>query len=152
VYERNGGPFTEIQKVESSDLAPEDFYGWNIEMDANQLIVGAPWEDEDANGGNPIDRAGSAYIFKNPLLSTNNFSQPTAVIYPMPTNSHLTIAATAVIDNLTIVNQLGATLMEKKAIAASQHTLNLSQYAKGIYFLKIGMASGQSIVKKIIVD
>jgi hypothetical protein len=152
VYERNGGPFTEIQKVESSDLAPEDFYGWNIEMDANQLIVGAPWEDEDVNGGNPVDRAGSAYIFKDPLLSTNNFAGHTTVIYPMPTSGFLTIASTAVIDNLTLVTQLGATLLEKNAIAATQHTMDLSQYSKGIYFLKIGMASGQNVVKKIIVD
>lgn len=152
VYQRNSGPFTEIQKVESSDLAAEDFYGWNIEMDSNQLIVGAPWEDEDLNGGNTIDRAGSAYIFKNPLLSTNDFSQLTTVIYPMPTNSYLTIATTAVLDNLTLVNQLGATLLEKKNIAESKHTLDLSECAKGIYFLKIEMASGQSEVKKIVVE
>jgi hypothetical protein len=70
----------------------------------------------------------------------------------MPTNSYLTIATTAVLDNITLVNQLGATLMEKKNIAESKHTLDLSECAKGIYFLKIEMASGQSEVKKIIVE
>ena len=64
VYKENAGTFSEIQKVESHDLAAEDFYGWNIEMDANQLIVGAPWEDEDATGGDTVDRAGSAIFFK----------------------------------------------------------------------------------------
>jgi hypothetical protein len=42
--------------------------------------------------------------------------------------------------------------MEKKNIAESKHTLDLSECAKGIYFLKIEMASGQSEVKKIIVE
>ncbi len=153
VYERVGGSFTEIQKVESLDLAPEDFYGWNIEMDSNQLIIGAPWEDEDANGGDPVDRAGSAYIFKNPLLALNDFQDNTEFrIYPVPTSRNLTIEASGTINNLSLVNQLGAVLMEKKVIAATQHTLDLSQYARGIYFLNIGMDNGQTVVKKIAVE
>jgi len=152
VYERAGGSFAEIQKVESLDLAPEDFYGWNIEMDSNQLIVGAPWEDEDANGGDPVDRAGSAYIFKNPLLALNDFQDNAEFrIYPVPTSRNLTIEASGTINNLSLVNQLGAVLMEKKVIAATQHTLDLSQYARGIYFLNIGMDNGQTVVKKIVV-
>lgn len=153
VYEKTGGLFAEIQKVESNDLAPEDFYGWNVEMDSNQLIVGAPWEDEDATGGGTVDRAGSAYIFQNPLLSVDDYQENTSVsVYPNPTNKMLTISTGANITELTLVNQLGAVLLENNAINTNTQSLDLSQYADGIYFLSIGMDNGQTMVKKIMVE
>jgi hypothetical protein len=153
VYEKTGGLFAEIQKVESNDLAPEDFYGWNIEMDSNQLIVGAPWEDEDAAGGDTVDRAGSAYIFQNPLLSVGDFQDNASVsVYPNPTSKFITISSSSVITKLTLVNQLGAVLLENNAINTNTQSLDLSQYADGIYFLSIGMDNGQTMVKKIMVE
>lgn len=153
VYEKTGGLFTEIQKVESLDLAAEDFYGWNIEMDSNQLIVGATWEDEDATGGDTVDRAGSAYIFQNPLMSVSDYQENALVsVYPNPTNKMLTISTSSVITNLTLVNQLGAVLLKNNVIPTQEHRLDLSQYANGIYFLSIGIENGQTVVKKIIVE
>lgn len=153
VYKKDVGIYTEIQKVESLDLAAEDFYGWNIEMDGNQLIVGAPWEDEDATGGDPIDRAGAAYIFKDPTLGINDFQQTTSLqVYPIPTNKNLTISSKNSISEITIVNQLGAVLLQSNLKSAEEYNLDLSQYAKGLYFIRIQMANGQTAVKKIIVE
>lgn len=153
VYENIGGTYEEIQQVESLDLAPEDFYGWNIEMDANQLIVGAPWEDEDATGGNTIDRAGSAYIFQDLTLSVNDLQVNNALhVYPIPTKEALTISSNYSFNSIALMNQLGAVLLHSDIEGTREHNLDLSQYAKGLYFLRIGVADGRTMVKKIIIE
>lgn len=153
VYKNSGGAYTEIQQVESLDLAPEDFYGWNIEMHANQLIVGAPWEDEDATGGNTMDRAGSAYIFQDPTLGVNDVQATTSVlVYPIPTKKTLTISSTDGLSEITLINQLGAVLLQRSLKDTLEQTLDLSQYAKGLYFVRIVLGNGQTEIKKIIVE
>lgn len=153
VYKNSAGVFNEIQKVESLDLAPEDFYGWNIEMDGNQLIVGAPWEDEDATGGNTVDRAGSAYIFKDPALAINDFHDTTSLlVYPIPTKKNITITSNNSINKITLLNELGALLLESNPKAIQEYNLDLSQYAKGLYFLNVETTNGQTTIKKVIVE
>ncbi len=154
IYKKNGGSWVEIQKVESFDLAPEDFYGWNIETDGDQLIVGAPWEDEDENGGNPIDRAGSAYIFKDPtILGVNTVNLEGKIsVYPNPTNNIITINSTSYINSITLSNQFGSILKQQHFNETTVLTLDISQYAKGLYFLRIKTADGRSMVEKILLQ
>ncbi|HLW30665.1 MAG TPA: T9SS type A sorting domain-containing protein [Aequorivita sp.] len=152
VYKNIDGGFVEVQLVESLDLEPEDFYGWNIEMDTDQLIVGAPWEDEDPTGGNPVDRAGSAYIFRDLTLSTNEFQINTSVeVYPVPTQDILTITSSYNFNKIKLISQLGSVLFQSNLKETQEHSLNLSQYAKGFYFLHIGAVNGQTTVKKILI-
>lgn len=153
VYKENAGTFSEIQKVESQDLAAEDFYGWNIEMDGNQLIVGAPWEDEDATGGDTMDRAGSAYVFQDPFLSVTYFHDANVLsVYPIPTNKIVTINSKSSIHEITLINQLGSVLLKSNTKDVQEYTIDLSQYAKGMYFLRIKTTNGQIAVKKIVVE
>jgi len=48
----------ELAKFKSSDLAAEDYFGWEVAIDGNNAVVGANFDD-NANGND----AGSAYLF-----------------------------------------------------------------------------------------
>jgi hypothetical protein len=51
-------------KVVASDGATDDTYGQSVSISGKYAIVGAYLEDEDASGGNTMNRAGSAYILE----------------------------------------------------------------------------------------
>jgi predicted DNA-binding protein with PD1-like motif len=54
----------QAKKALASDAAAGDNFGWSVAIDGNYAIVGAYHEDEDENGANTENFAGSAYIFK----------------------------------------------------------------------------------------
>lgn len=65
VFERNDDDvWVETQKIIASDRAPFDFFGYSVAISGDHLISGAYYEDEDVNGGNTLNTAGSAYIFE----------------------------------------------------------------------------------------
>lgn len=154
VYSKDGGNWNEIQKVESLDLATEDFYGWNIEMDGDALIVGATWDDEDANGENPIDRAGSAYVFNDPTILSNNdhVSQNNLTIYPVPATNQITISSNSNIASIIVTNQLGAMVEKQSNINTKDYNLDVSNFGSGVYFLRINGNDGFTTFKKVIVS
>lgn len=55
----------QIIKTVASDRGELDYFGFSVAISGDYAIVGAYQEDEDATGGNFLNRAGSAYIFKN---------------------------------------------------------------------------------------
>ena len=58
VYESNGGPWIETQKLTASDPATSDFFGRSVTIFADEAIVGATW-NQDAGA-----KTGAAYVFK----------------------------------------------------------------------------------------
>ena len=76
IIERNtNGTWSQKQKIVSSDLQFGDYFGYSVAISGNYAIVGATYEDHDANGTSnssiayPFDpdyktKAGSAYIFE----------------------------------------------------------------------------------------
>jgi len=59
-----GGTWNEIQKIAASDRDVDDWFGNSVSISGKYVIVSAPYEDEDASGGNTLDDAGSVYIFE----------------------------------------------------------------------------------------
>ncbi len=145
--------WNEIQKVSSDDLAPEDFYGWNIEMYGNQLIVGAPWEDSDENGQNEIDRAGSAYIFKDlSILGSEDVKlESELIIFPIPARENITFKLNSNIESIIIYNQLGAIVKVVQNINNHTYILDSKKLMDGIYFAKVISTDAKLITKKFIV-
>ena len=65
IFERNtSGVWVEVQKLVAADRGEDDFFGAGVAIDQNYAVVGAFNDEKDANGGNPIDYAGSAYFFE----------------------------------------------------------------------------------------
>ena len=65
IFKNNGGTWSEVQKLVASDRRYYDFFGSSVAISGDYAIVGAPLEDEDTTGGNTLNDAGAAYIFKN---------------------------------------------------------------------------------------
>jgi len=63
IFTRSGSTWTQQAKLVSSDLQASDDFGWavSISSDASYAVVTA--KEEDGGSGDPIDRAGAAYIF-----------------------------------------------------------------------------------------
>ena len=65
VLERNGaGVWSEVQKIVASDRTTNDNFGLTVSISGNYIVVGTFQEDEDENGLNTMNYAGSAYVFE----------------------------------------------------------------------------------------
>jgi hypothetical protein len=65
IFKNNAGEWSQVQKIVASDRGTGDEFGLSIGISGDYVIVGAPYEGEDTNGGNSFIQSGSAYIFKN---------------------------------------------------------------------------------------
>ncbi|WP_373074026.1 gliding motility-associated C-terminal domain-containing protein [Zeaxanthinibacter enoshimensis] len=64
IFERNTAGFWEEKQIlEAQDGVENDLFGHQIDLEGDWLVANAIWEDEDADGLNTMDRAGSAYVF-----------------------------------------------------------------------------------------
>jgi len=148
----SSGLWVETQVLQGNDTVGEDFYGWSIAMNEDQLIAGAPWEDHDANGGNEVDRAGSAYIFENPniLGGTPTSNLDSFTIYPVPARNTITIEGTHYISKIKVINQLGMTIKTQDVANSKKHILDISILAQGVYFIDVYDLNGNKTTQKII--
>jgi len=81
IFERDGsGNWNELQKIVAHDRAVEDIFGTSVSISGNYAIVGAYIEDEDAEGGNTLDGAGSAYIFERD--GSGNWNEVQKIVAP----------------------------------------------------------------------
>ncbi len=65
IFERNiTGDWIQTQKLVSSDRGVSDQFGFSVAISGDYAVIGAPFEDQDVNGQNFFDDAGSAYIFE----------------------------------------------------------------------------------------
>lgn len=60
---KDGDLWVISQKIVASDRAEQDWFGEDLAIYGNWLVVGVPWDDEDASGGNTLDRSGSVYVY-----------------------------------------------------------------------------------------
>lgn len=151
----NEGVWVEESIIQGEDTVGEDFFGWSVALYGDQIIAGAPWEDHDATGGNEIDRAGSAYIFKNDVVLSNNIDTNKlaldVIVYPTPVSEKITIKTNnSLISNLILYNQTGSKLNPKIVITNNEAICYVSDISAGIYFLKIVDTSGNATTKKIV--
>lgn len=65
VFENVGSNvWSQSQKLVSSDRADNDLFGYSVAIFEDKIIVGARSEDEDTEGINTVNKAGSAYVFE----------------------------------------------------------------------------------------
>ncbi|MCH8330895.1 MAG: T9SS type A sorting domain-containing protein [Bacteroidetes bacterium] len=79
LFERDGnGNWNEVQKIVAADRASSAYFGATVSMSVDYAIVGAYWESKDTLGGNPVSRAGAAYVFERD--SNGNWNQAQKLI------------------------------------------------------------------------
>jgi hypothetical protein len=81
IFERDElGNWSEAQKIIASDREFADLFGISVAISGSYCIVGAVLEDEDENGEDSLDAAGSAYIFERD--GYGNWNQVQKVSHP----------------------------------------------------------------------
>lgn len=78
-------------------------------------------------------------------LNINSATQ----LMPNPSSGDITIKSKFVIDRVEIINTTGQLLLIKE-IQSNEGVLDLSQFAEGIYFVKVVYPNGMSVTKKIV--
>ncbi|MBN2778841.1 MAG: choice-of-anchor D domain-containing protein [Bacteroidales bacterium] len=59
------GSWVQEQKIISSQRSAADYFGYDVSISDTLMIVGAMYEFDDADGLDPLDLSGAAYIFEN---------------------------------------------------------------------------------------
>jgi FG-GAP repeat protein/type IX secretion system substrate protein/HYDIN/CFA65/VesB family protein/GLUG motif-containing protein len=65
IFDRSGSVWSETQKIVASERWVSDFFGHDVAIEDDMLIVGTRGEDHDTLATNYIENAGAAYIFRN---------------------------------------------------------------------------------------
>ena len=67
VFEKNGGVWTEVQKIVNSDVHVSDRFGYSVAIDSNQIAVGTYSQDYSITGTNYMPNSGAVYVIKRNL-------------------------------------------------------------------------------------
>ena len=65
IFDRTGSTWSETQKIVASERWVSDFFGHDVAIEDDMLIVGTRGEDHDTLATNYIEDAGAAYLFRN---------------------------------------------------------------------------------------
>jgi hypothetical protein len=148
LYKKNNQNNWEFdQELKPTNDVTEDFYGWSLAMNDNEIIVGSARDNFDDNEENELNDAGSAYIFTSTNLATNenNLSKNNVKSYPNPAKDFINIISKQQVNSIEILEQSGKRISEFKDLK-----INVSQLPKGIYILKIKFSNGSSSIQKLI--
>ncbi len=77
VYHYANGSWTELLKLQPTDLGEDDGYGWAVDVDASSqtVVVGALWQDEQLPGGSVIQDTGAVYAYQLDLSATPSYTE-----------------------------------------------------------------------------
>lgn len=119
------------------------------------------------NVGDIVPNTASIYFDNNPaiitntfttefynLLGTTNFNALDFLLYPNPANQLVQISlpnTTEMMDTVTLFDVLGKSIKVINNVAANQLTLDVSEMAKGVYFVEIQTESNSKMIKKLVV-
>jgi len=127
-------------------------YDWEEGVSGTASIVGSAntyiafkYVSPDAGGGN--------WTFDNVVvttaLSVGNVTTSTK-LYPNPATSVLNIKSEVSINNITVANVIGQTVLNVNNINANNHTLELDALTNGVYLININNVDGTSSVAKFV--
>jgi MYXO-CTERM domain-containing protein len=71
VFVRNGGSFSEEQKLVAGDRAEGDSFGWSVSLDADRALIGAYGEDSYRGAAHIFVRSESAWSEEQALLASD---------------------------------------------------------------------------------
>lgn len=143
VLYNNAGTWTEVKKLISSDRSIEGRFGHSVAISGDYVIVGAIKENKDVAGGNTVESAGAAYIFKKDQGGNNNWGQLKKITAPVRDVSDL-FGHEVKIDGDVII--VGVPYESHNAAEAAKLTNSGSVY---LYSKNQGGTENWGLVKKI---
>jgi hypothetical protein len=98
-----------------------------------------------------IDKDGKASYTETKKITINDKQQTTS-IYPNPATTTINIASQQNIQQIKLINQLGQTLQQLNNLNTKHQTINIEQFAKGIYIVQITTLNGEIKTQKIVIN
>jgi len=81
IFERDtNGVWQEVERIYASDPNNQDQFGLSVAISGDYAVVGAYLDDEDENGINTVNAAGSAYIFERD--ATGSWTEVQKIVEP----------------------------------------------------------------------
>ena len=80
------------------------------------------------------------------LVSAKNIE-----VYPNPSTGVINFTTTSSITSLDVYNAIGAKVYSESKLTSGAHSIDLSQFGKGIYTVKV-LSEGKVDVKKITIN
>jgi hypothetical protein len=71
-----------IKKISASDRGNLDFFATDVAISNSHALVGAPLQDYDQSGGNPLNNSGSAYLFKRNVNTWDDWLEIKKIVAP----------------------------------------------------------------------
>ncbi|WP_170309889.1 T9SS type A sorting domain-containing protein [Seonamhaeicola maritimus] len=148
----NGGVWSQMQKIVTSDRTGGDLFGTSVSISNEYIISGAPFEDEDEMGNNPLSDPGSSYIFEfdsNLGVGDNNLLATNFKIYPNPTSGGFLNILSNYPETVkaTVFDVLGKKIFSR---TITNNKLDISSLSNGLYVLKLTQ-NNSSITKKLLI-
>ncbi|WP_264565762.1 T9SS type A sorting domain-containing protein [Flavobacterium sp. N3904] len=135
-YSTPKAPTNKLKKATEASLPLSTLLVDNTTYYASQTI----------NGIESTERL--AVTVKLGALGTNDFAIKNFRYYPNPVKNLLAISNTSIIDEVNLISIKGETLLTKK-INSLHYEIDLSNFSKGVYFLKVKAEGTEKIVKLI---
>jgi hypothetical protein len=132
-----------VKKIVAPSRAVDDHFGFSVAISGDNVLVGAPDEDEDASEANRVASAGSVYIYNRNQGGTNNWGQVKKINASVRTNFDYFGYAVSVSNEYAIVGAYQEDENESDFIAVSNAG---SAY---IYYQNQGGSGNWGRVKKI---
>lgn len=153
LFERNmAGEWNQVQKVIASDRADEDHFGTTVSISDGYCIIGAYMEDEDVDGENTMNEAGSAYFFKNGSIGIiEKTIGKLPIVYPNPTTNEINIDLGYEFQqlDLTVRNIYGLQIQNETFVSNRLITFHLDG-TPGLYFIEIQSDQAKFPVLKVL--
>ena len=152
-----------IRKINSDFREEGDEFGKSVALYGEDIIIGAPGEEEDRIQDNEKDRAGAVYFYN---ISTTPFAKTafdndnttgieklsnTVKAFPNPIENQLTIQLDNVADKIDIqVINLNGQVVEQLLIEnQSQVQLQLEHLTAGVYIVKVNTDTVSNVIQVV---
>jgi len=144
IYKNISGSWVKMGQGIDGKIVGENFgRSVSLSADGQKVVVGAFSNSDNGN------LSGQVRVYDlSGILSNNEFVSQNFNIYPNPTSDILNINLenNLVLDHVTIYNNLGQVVK-----TVTENVINVSQLAKGLYFVEVTTNQGKA-TKKVIVN
>ena len=144
IYKNISGSWVKMGQGIDGKIGGENFgRSVSLSADGKKVVVGAFSNSDNGN------LSGQVRVYEiSGMLSNNEFVQQNFNIYPNPTSDILNISLenNLVLEEVTIYNNLGQVVKK-----ASESVIDVSQLAKGLYFVEVTTNQGKA-TKKVVVN
>lgn len=113
----------------------------SLSSNGNVIVIGASGNDDNGNNSGQV----RVYDLSGATLGTKTFTQSDFKLYPNPVKDVLTVETIGNIEKIIVYDLFGKEIMQTTITS-----INMSDLAGGMYFVKVQTSSGLTITKQVV--